>query len=79
MPVDFEALVAIPVVFGSIVVVTVSIIRYKLKKKELRCVTISITHEHSWPRCRNASTSQSGCSPPDVHRRTKRVSDRMTR
>jgi hypothetical protein len=104
-PILHLALVAIPVVFGSIVVVTVSIIRYKLKKKELetrgsnpelgaevdalrddlnytraqlaemqerldfaermsmRCVTISITHEHSWPRCRNASTSQSGCSP----------------
>jgi hypothetical protein len=34
MPVDFEALVAIPVVFGSIVVVTVSIIRYKLALRD---------------------------------------------
>ena len=35
MPVDLVPLVAIPTVFGSIVVVTVSIIRYRLKKKEL--------------------------------------------
>jgi hypothetical protein len=33
--IDPVPLVAVPVVFGSIVVVTVSIIRYKLKKKEL--------------------------------------------
>ncbi len=31
----FIPFVAVPVVFGSIIVVTVSIIRYKLKKKEL--------------------------------------------
>ena len=35
MPVDWVPLVAIPVAFGSAVVVTLSIIRYKLKTKEL--------------------------------------------
>ncbi len=83
--------------------VTVSIIRYKLKKKELEtrgsnpelgaevdALRDDLNYTRAqlaemqerldfWPRCRNASTSQSGCSPPDVHRRTKRVSDRMTR
>ncbi len=34
-PETIQTLVAVPVVFGSITVVTVSIIRYKLKKKEL--------------------------------------------
>jgi hypothetical protein len=35
MPFDLVPLVAIPVVFGSAVVVTASVIRYKLKTKEL--------------------------------------------
>ena len=34
-PETIQTLVAVPVVFGSITVVTVSIVRYKLKKKEL--------------------------------------------
>jgi molybdopterin converting factor small subunit len=34
-PETIQTLIAVPVVFGSITVVTISIIRYKLKKKEL--------------------------------------------
>ena len=76
-------------VFSSVILFTGLIVLYRLKNKELRreaavrswerrsmrCVTISMTREHSWPQCRNASTLQNVCSPPGVSRKRTRVGD----
>ncbi len=92
MPVQVQIMIIImgALAFSSTVW---ALVHFKLKKKSwrceaamrswdpssMRCVTMSTTHEHSWPKCRNASTLQNACSPPDEHRKRTEVGDHLFR